>query len=93
MTISILYFTFSFLIFNASFDDKDYPGVNPFLIILIQTFRNSIGDIDVPVYEAWFPELPDISDYFLISLIWTFWFLNIVFNLIVLLNFLIAVTS
>jgi hypothetical protein len=51
MMIIIAYFAFSTHIFGASYDTSDYVGVNSFVTILIQTFRNSVGDINAPLYQ------------------------------------------
>jgi hypothetical protein len=36
--------------------EEDYPGIGSDLALIIQSFRNSIGDINTPTYEWWFPE-------------------------------------
>jgi len=38
-----------------SSENYTYMGPYPLLINIIQTFRNSIGDIDVPLYGSWIP--------------------------------------
>ena len=68
------------------------------------TFRNSIGDLAPPDYAFWINETeefeikPDVKDtaiksyyrYFFIILVWIVWVFQIVFMIILLLNFLIA---
>jgi len=36
-------------------DELSYPFVNTFIKFMIQSYRNSIGDIDAPDYEDWYP--------------------------------------
>ena len=53
LSISIAFFAFSYKALGVTFDDGDYKDVPSFLIIFIQTFRNSIGDIAVLDYSSW----------------------------------------
>lgn len=75
-------------------DDDDYPSIGKILQVVIQVFRNSIGDIAPPMYENWSDNLKDKEDIgssiISIYLLWTIWFINILLMLIVMLNFLIA---
>ena len=48
---SITYFAFAFHSLDAEFDDNDYKDLPVFMVIVIQSFRNSIGDIDTPKYS------------------------------------------
>ena len=59
---------------------------------LLQTFRNSIGDIAVPDYSSW-EKAGDWKYPAIMTAIWFLWFMNLLINLILLLNFLIAVIS
>lgn len=84
-------------ILGAEFSDGDYPEFNEFFVMIIQTYRNSIGDIAPPTYDLWTEE-NTLKDYpntstFMILVIWVAWFMNQYFNLIILLNFLIAIIS
>ena len=88
-----------FLVMGATFDDEDYPTLQ-LLTVYFQTYRNSIGDIGTPQYEYWeyMHEHYDVNKTFgyaqcMIYLIWVLWYLNQFFNLIILLNFLIAIVS
>lgn len=49
----ILLFTAITLIMESDYDDKDYSEVPKNFRILIQTFRNSIGDIEPQKYGEW----------------------------------------
>ena len=86
-------------IFSAKFDEEDYPDLNFFFIMLIQMYRNSIGDISAPSYGRWSDLLESNSKYeqnkayMMITLIWIVWVLHQFMNLIILLNFLIAIIS
>ena len=92
--IAILYFALTYHMFGVSFDDGDYPHLWKFVVTLIQTFRNSIGDIAVLQYDDWTSsDESKLKKGIIVALVWIFWFLLLVFNLTVLLNFLIAVIS
>ena len=83
-----------------------YPHVFLFMTYLINQWRNSVGDIVDPEYDVWLSIAFDGSGegthnhgkyygyaYTVISLIWIVWLLSMLFNLIVLLNFLIAIVN
>eukprot|EP00356_Strombidium_inclinatum_P001034 CAMPEP_0170511138 /NCGR_PEP_ID=MMETSP0208-20121228/66138_1 /TAXON_ID=197538 /ORGANISM="Strombidium inclinatum, Strain S3" /LENGTH=128 /DNA_ID=CAMNT_0010794645 /DNA_START=1048 /DNA_END=1433 /DNA_ORIENTATION=- len=44
---------------DASDDEVDYPYVNRPVRFMIQSYRNSIGDINAPDYDVWAPEGED----------------------------------
>mmetsp|Transcript_34655 Transcript_34655/g.53026 ORF Transcript_34655/g.53026 Transcript_34655/m.53026 type:complete len:238 (+) Transcript_34655:5493-6206(+) len=87
--------------------DFEYWELNEFIKQVIVSYRNSIGDISAPAYENWLPLTEDNEEeglradssqvaffkYFIITFIWMFWMFNQYINLIILLNFLIAVIS
>lgn len=93
LTISILFFAFSFDALGISYAGGDYKDIDDFTAILIQTFRNSIGDIAIPDYSGWKDSTGDWQYKTIMFAIWTLWFMNLLINLIILLNFLIAVIS
>lgn len=81
-------------------DDYDYMGPFPTVINILQTFRNSIGDIKEPAYGNWIPDadntnviLKDNYQYGIMIVTWFFFVANIFIMQIVLLNFLIAEVS
>ena len=41
------------IIMEADFDEDGYEDVPRFMRILLQTFRNSIGDIETNNYGGW----------------------------------------
>ena len=41
------------VIMEADIDPEDYAGIPKFMRIMIQTFRNSIGDISIIQYGKW----------------------------------------
>lgn len=97
----IIFFTVCFQTLGVQInnDDSEYPNVALFAKYFLMTYRNSIGDISTPHYTNWI-ERYDAEDFWenlmqdtLISLIWLVWLLNQFLNLIILLNFLIAVIS
>ena len=95
----IFVFAHLFKITGANFDDEDYALV-PRAKFVLQTFRNTIGDVAAPQYGYWL-ELHKSMDnksslnhpMLVIYTIWILWFLNLLFNMIILLNFLIAIIS
>lgn len=76
-------------------------GPFPMVINILQTFRNSIGDLTEPEYGRWIPEnsandegyLDSGYQYAIMAVTWTFFIANIFIMQIVLLNFLIAEVS
>ena len=50
---STFIFTLIIVIMEADVDDADYPDIVKFLRIIIQTFRISVGDIQVFDYGPW----------------------------------------
>ena len=98
--IFIIVFTFIIVIMEGDIDPEDYEGIPKFMRIMIQIFRNSIGDISIVQYGKWGEESSDPIDLdyerakpFAKFIIWTFWFFNLFFMLIIMLNFLIAEVS
>ena len=95
----ILVYTMMLDMMEANFDGGDYPDLNTITITLLQMYRNSIGDIEAPLYARWSEMLKSNSAFeqnqasFMISLVWTVWVLHQFLVLIILLNFLIALIS
>jgi hypothetical protein len=75
--------------------DSDYPGLSANLAFFITAYRNAIGDINPPVYTFWdsCKEHNYWSATSMIALLWSCWFLNQYINLIILVNFMIAIIS
>ena len=65
----------------------DYERLSEFAGYYLYTFRNSIGDLEVPNAEVW-QDSP-----FMVYFIWVIWLFHLYFMLIVFLNFLIAIIS
>lgn len=85
---------------GARFNMIEYIEIFEFLAYLIQTTRNSIGDIQAPHYSYWLriiqrnPEKRNLFAWFMIAIIWSvFCFFNMILMLICMLNFLIAIIS
>ena len=78
--------------FKCTGEDDDYVNLNRFLALFISTFRQSTGDLQPPNYGTWvdIQENDEKTGYIAIILIWAVWVGNIVFTLIMMLNFLIA---
>ena len=51
--IFIFVFTLIVIIMEADIDPEDYAGIPKFMRIMIQIFRNSIGDISIIQYGKW----------------------------------------
>lgn len=50
----LLQFSIVFQISGLKFaNDEDYQNLNVFVKFIIQTYRNSIGDILAPSYQIW----------------------------------------
>ena len=77
--------------------DEEYPNVDEYIFFAFQIFRNSIGDLAVPDYTFWSNRIAQEDTnklaYIMIGYSWALWMVLIVFMLIVLLNFLIAIIS
>lgn len=85
----------------------DYDNLDMGSALVFQNFRNAIGDLTVPSNSLWFtfdskkyPNQPDLSNtsqrfisYGMVYWGWALFLLSIFFNLIILLNFLIAIIS
>jgi hypothetical protein len=89
---------------GGAYGAGDYPELHEFLIIVLATWRNAIGDIYAPDYSKWSANLgvedKDQDDvdgvgttysYVMITLVWLVWFLNQLFLFLVLTNFLISI--
>lgn len=101
----LIFFSLQYANLNVEFgdDDGDYSSVPPWVVIVLNTFRTSIGDVQMAGYGKW-EEERDLGDAeadpvkkymasLMILLLWMFWFMNIALMCIILMNFLIAVIS
>ena len=73
----------------------DYGDINLVAAYFIYAYRNAIGDVQTPGYNYWLTgtqEHPYIN-WIIILIIWIFWLANQIINLVILLNFLIALIS
>lgn len=101
-------FTILLYILNSGTDDEDYPMLPPSLQLLTQIWRNSLGDIGPPGYDFWMEKREmntarrDNHGYIqatnwaldlTIYIIWSIWFTQTVFNMVIMLNFMIAIVS
>lgn len=73
----------------------EYPDVSLGFQHFINTYRNSIGDIHTPKYTYVIDDNTSkfINKDVMVFCVWSVWLINQILNLIVLLNFLIAVIS
>ena len=96
--IFIVVFTLFQVILSAKVsDESEYPGLHPYFRKMIQTFRVSIGDLQVTNYSLWANdpnaenlEFSSVVRMIVVTLIWSFWIMDIYLILIVMLNLLIA---
>ena len=51
--IFVFVFSMIIIIMESDIDPEDYAGLPKFIRIMIQTFRNSIGDIAIIQYGKW----------------------------------------
>ena len=100
----MLIYTFSLITFalDADFKNEDFPGLPRVFYTIIRIFRNSIGDIEVPLYDNWLndstdPETNEVTKIITgsaegisIFVIYLYWIFNIFIMVIILLNFLFA---
>jgi hypothetical protein len=90
--------SFMFDIMGVDYSNDDYDHVGRSFYYFLQTFRNALGDIEVPVYTSFWcqhaagPD-PNPQAVFMIYFIWVMWVGMQVFLSIILLNFLIAIIS
>lgn len=91
----ILNFGLMFSVLGVEVNHKDYENLQFALIMCIQTYRNSIGDISPPIYTFWknrYEQDPTIT-FVMIQFIWVVWIFQQFLVFIILLNFLIAIVS
>jgi hypothetical protein len=94
---TILYDISGIAIFDK--EDNDYHQLTYSVALILQNFRNSVGDITTPTYYYWTdPEVDNggkliWSQFAIVTWAWVLFLLNSFFILIVLLNFLIAIIS
>ena len=97
----ILFFTVIYITLRVDFSgNEEYFNVPETLVALMQTYRTSIGDLQPPVYQTnlFDPTNPgylhtEAGQGIIVVLIWMAWIINQYLNLIILLNFLIALVS
>jgi len=91
----IILFSILFQILGLELFLDDYYGFKMAAAYFVYAYRNAIGDVQTPVYNFWLKEADDNPNlaWSMIILIWFFWFINQLINLIILLNFLIALIS
>lgn len=100
----VVIFAKLFIIAGAEFDEDDYPFL-PLLGFYLQTFRAALGESSPPQYHYWQEMLNSDLDQqlsskpiwsfpiIMIYTIWIIWFLNLFINMVIMLNFMIAIIS
>ena len=61
------------------------------IVMILVTFRNAIGEVGLPTYNALAAKEPSIYKSVNVTLIWVTWYIQTFFLLVIMLNFLIAV--
>ena len=97
-TVSLVFFALCFCVLGTGIEEEieevTGPGFNgPFGFWLLQVYRISLGEIGVPQYDDIAAEEESWSRDTHIALIWLTWLCITYVNIIILLNFLIAVIS
>ena len=90
-------FCFVFGILNIvagiTFDDGDYPDINFFWFQSITSFRNSLGDLQSPDYSYWRKDKKGPIETFMVYYSWVLFNNQIIFMVVVLLNFLLGIIT
>ena len=94
--IFLVVFTLSFIVLQMEFDPEvdTVRGMHDFPKMVLQTFRDSIGELGMPVYGKMLSK--EGSNFFKTineALIWLVWVLQTFTMLVIMLNFLIAVIT
>ena len=71
----IVIFAAIFQILGIQFDETDYPFLDTFTKYLLYSYRNSIGDINPPLYDFWSSRVEDSPTvaHSMISVVWFAW--------------------
>jgi hypothetical protein len=96
LIVWIFFFVVQSLILGVRIEADDYSGLGFKMRALIQIYRNSIGDIAPPKYDLYLDKdgmVKGGENKLMVAIIWITWFMNQLFILIILLNFLIAIIS
>lgn len=73
---------------------NDYVFISSFGVSVLSAYRNAVGDLQMPTYDYWTAEgNSGIYPKFMISLIWLLYLLFIFVDVLMSLNFLIAIFS
>ena len=96
--IFVLFFAILNYLARVEVATDDYPNLPEMVRYIINTWRTSIGDIQLPKYTHWthFGERGEnyVNPYrFMLILIWVIWFVTQFINFIIMLNFLIVMIS
>lgn len=89
----IVLFAVIFQTMGIAFDEGDYPNLGTFTKYLMYSYRNSIGDINPPLYDFWSSRIEESATVstLMIGMVWFAWLANQFIMLITLLNFLITI--
>ena len=102
--LSIGFFSLVFISLGMEEPKENYPQLSMVQRFFVSTSKSALGDLQDPQYTSWnnFADTQhkkfDFENFkqqsrIMIVLIYTAWYLNIFFNLVLLLNFLIAAIS
>ena len=93
----VVFFGVLFIVLRIEYDNGDYPSIGMRSIMMIQTYRNFLGDLAPPDVSQWLDvENADDTTTFpriVVAIVWMCWLLITYIGLIIILNFLIALIS
>jgi len=100
MLFWMLIFSCQIYTIGSNYPQDDYPNLHDFTGIFLTTWRNSLGDVAAPDYSNWSKNLRSEEkeglgwySYTMIYITWLIWFFNLLFVLLVLVNFLISIVG
>lgn len=93
--VQITLFSVLFIVAGNKLSEKEYDNLNEFWASDIYTYRNSVGDLQLPDASFWIDreEAAPLVSGSMAVLLWFLWFLNNLLLCILMLNFLIAIIS
>lgn len=93
--MALIFFTLEMIVLNNEIDKEvqEVESVGFFFKAFLQAFRTSIGELGTPKYEDSIPNQDTVKGKLNVYLIWIIWYFMCFFDLVVMLNFIIAVIS
>jgi len=82
---------FAVLRMEVDAESDQLEGLGYFEKVIIETFRTAVGEVGFPGYSGIMAEEPSMWRGTNVIIIWVLWFVQALFMLVVMLNFLVAV--